>query len=135
MAASDAITVEATARLLLEKAIAYTVEPALTSADVDALMAQATSQDDASADQWTVADLNRMASLGWNWKAGQASALFKTGVGPGKTFELQQQYEHCVQMAAAYGNGTLSVVGSANASSGTRRSGIGSIGLTSVMNS
>ena len=135
MAASDAITVEATARLLLEKAIAYTVEPALTSADVDALMDQATSQDDDGADQWTVADLNRMASLGWNWKAGQASAEIKVGAGPGKTFESQQVYDHCREMEAAYANGSLSVVGSANASTGTRRSGIGSIGLTSVMNS
>lgn len=135
MAASDAITVEATARTLIEKATAYTVEPALTSADIDMLVQMATSQDTAGADQWTVADLNRMASLGWNWKAGTASAKFKAGVGPGKTFELQQQYEHCVQMAAAYGNGTLSVVGSADASTGARRSGIGSIGLTSVMNS
>ena len=134
MAASDPITDLATARSLIEKATAWTADPALTEADVDMLVTLATTQDDAGADQWTVADLNRVASLGWNWKAGTASQEIKVGVGSGKTFESQMVYDHCLQMAAAYGNGSLSVVGSENASTGTRRSGIGSIGLTSVMN-
>lgn len=135
MAATDPIAVEATARRLIEKATAWDAAPALAAADVDLLLAMATSQDGAGGDQWTVADLNRVASLGWNWKAGTASAQFKAGVGPGKAFDLQMQYDHCVQMAAAYGSGALSVVGSADASDGTaaRRSRIGSIGLTSVM--
>ncbi len=133
MAATDPITVEATARSLIERATAHDVTPVLATADVDMLVTLATSQDEASSDQWTIADLNRVVSLGWNWKAGAASASFKVGVGPGKTFELQQQYEHCLQMAAAYGNGSLSVIGSADASTGTRRTGIGSVAMTSVM--
>ena len=136
MAASDAITVEATARTLIENSTAWDTSPALTTAQVDILLGMAQSTNAiTSATEWTVSDLNRVVSLGWSWKSGIASALFKTGVGPGKTFDLQDQYNHCVQMSTWYGDGTLSVVGSANASDGTRRSGIGSIGLTSVMNS
>src|SRR5690606_27285874 len=94
----------------------------------------ATSQDDASADQWTVSDLNRVVSLGWNWKAAAAADESKTGVGPGKTFELQQVYDHCLQMAAAYANGSLSVVGSADVSDGTStRRTSGSVQLATVL--
>ena len=135
MAASDAITDAGEAQALIEDASAWDQTPALTAEQITRLVTRATSEDDAGADQWTVADLNRVVSLAWSWKAGIAASSFEAGVGPGKTFKLQQQYDHCVQMAGWYGNGTLSVVGSANASTGTRRSGIGSIGLTSVMNS
>lgn len=136
MAATDPITNEVQAQTLIENAVAWDTDPVLTADQVALLLSMAASTDDEGADQWTVSDLNRVVSLGWNWKAAATASSFKVGVGPGKTFDLQQQYEHCLQMAAAYGNGTLSVVGSADASDGTAKLGakIGTLTMTSVMN-
>lgn len=138
MAANDAITTAEQAQALIEKATAAGEKPALSSGDIALLVTMAASTNDDDATVYTVADLNRMASLGWQWKAGAASSQFKVGVGPGKSFELNQIYEHCTQMAASYASGQLSVIGSVDVDDGTgapgRRASIGSIGITSVMN-
>lgn len=122
------ITDQATARTLIERAIAWNSDPALTTVDVDTLLSMAESTNaTTSATEWTVADLNRVASLGWSWKAGIASASFSAGVGPGKTFELQQQYDHAMQMSELYAAGHRSVVGSVNVDDGTGRPTTGGI--------
>ena len=129
------------ARQLLDNAISPTTLPVLTTEQVDALMENVAVSlaDDGVTPQYTAADLNRAASLGWQWKAAAASAQFDAGVGPGKSFTLSQLYDHCMQQSALYGSGQLSVVGSVDVDDGTGKPGtytrIGSIGLTSVMNS
>ena len=127
------ITDQAIARTLIERAVAWSSEPALTADDVTTLLTMAESTNVTSGlPEWTVADLNRVASLGWSWKAGIASASFSASVGPGKTFELQQQYDHALQMSELYAAGQRSVVGSMNVDDGTGRPttrGIASVGL------
>lgn len=136
MAATDPITVETKARSLIEKSTRHNVDPVLATTEIDLLLEMAASDDGNGGTHYTVADLNRVVSLGWSWKAATASQEIKVGVGPGKTFESQMAYDHCVQMMHWYSNGTLSVVGSADASDGTsqNRSRIGSVTLSSVMN-
>lgn len=126
------------ARELLENAISPDTMPTLTTAQVDSLMTNVAVSDNAGTPEYTAADLNRAASLGWQWKAAAASAQFDAGVGPGKSFTLSQLYAHCMQQSALYGSGQLSVVGSVDVDDGTGKPGayttIGRIGLTSVMN-
>lgn len=126
------------ARELLENAISPSTTPTLTTAQVDALMDNVAVSDNDGTPQYTASDLNRAASLGWQWKAAVASAQFDAGVGTGKTFTLSQLYDHCMQQSALYGSGQLSVVGSVDVDDGTGKPGtytsIGRIGLTSVMN-
>lgn len=134
------ITDAAFARQLLENAISPDTTPTLTETQVDALMTNVAASDDGDGGtHYTAARLNRAASLGWQWKAAAASAQFDAGVGAGKTFTLSQLYDHCMQQSALYGSGGLSVVGSVDVDDGTGKPGrytrIGSIGLTSVMNS
>jgi hypothetical protein len=65
------------------------------------------------------------AGHGWMLKAGRLKDSVKVGVGTGKTFELQQEFDHCLTMAANFGVGPM-----ATATSGSGgRSGIGSIGV------
>lgn len=139
MAATDPITDPVQALALLENAISPTTLPVLTEAQVTTLVDTiAASDDGAGGTQYTPADLNRAASLGWQWKAAAASAQFEAGVGTGKSFKLQQVYDHCMQMSAAYGAGLMSVVGSVDVDDGTgapgRTARIGTLGITSVMN-
>lgn len=136
--AVDPITDAALARQLLESAISPDTMPTLTSEQVDALMTNIAASEDMLGTLYLPADLNRAASLGWQWKAAAASSQFDVGVGTGKTFDLSQLYAHCMNMAAMYGSGQLSVVGSVDVDDGTGRpkpsARIGSVGMTSVMN-
>ena len=122
--AADPLTDAVVARRLLERAVLYDQKPVLTTEEIDDLMLVATSQDDDDADQWTDADLNGAASLGWQWKAGKVAGNFTVGLKDGVKFNREQVHAHCLQMAADYLLGEASVLGTPR-----RRSGLASIRL------
>jgi hypothetical protein len=116
----------ATARLLLEDALALATKPTLTTAQVDRAFALASSLDtDGVTVLYTAANLNRSAAWGWNVKSGLVSDKYDLGAGSGVSLTRDQWFQHCMTMAAMYGSGAMSVTGTS-----TRRSGIGSIALT-----
>jgi hypothetical protein len=108
------------ARALLEQALAMTTQPTLSSDQVDLLMALAVS----TTDTYTAAALNNAAARGWMWKAGLTSANYDIGGQGGAKLSESQWFDHCQQMAAAYGSGALSVTGEFRSGRG-----IGTIGL------
>lgn len=114
---------EATARGLLERAIAHTSKPALTTEDVDLLMARAIDEEGA----YSVARLNAAAALGWSWKEALTVERFDLS-GSGSSLDLSQWHQHCKQMAADYQFGRRSVDGVSR-----RRSGIGSVEVVGVL--
>jgi hypothetical protein len=104
-----------------------TVAPVLSGDDLAALLAryaETTDADDLEPDDegWTPtyseSGLRTAAGKGWMVKAGRLKDSVKVGVGTGKTFELQQEFEHCLTMAASFGVGPQAVP------PGTGRSGI-----------
>lgn len=119
------------ARRLLDAALGGL--PALEPERMDDLMLLATSLDESGSVQYTERDLNRAASLGWQWKAGLTANQYDLGGGSGKTLDRSQWFDHCMRMAAGYADGAFSVMGSPNASDGTRRSGIGVIAVGSSL--
>ena len=126
------ITDEAFTRRMLEAALGG--EPALTAARIDDLMILAVSLDENQQPVYTEGDLNRAASRGWQDKASLTADQYDLGGGQGKTLDRSQWHKHCMTMAASYAVGTFSVLGGGgNVAGGTRRGGIGVIGLTSSM--
>ena len=128
--ATDPVTVEATARTLLERSVAWESVPVLTTAEIDDLLDLASSENDAEAIVYTGRDLNRAASIGWQWKAGKVASYFTTALPEGMKFNREQVYEHCIQQSVGYANGSLSVIGT---SLPGRHAGISSIHLVSTM--
>lgn len=124
--ATDPVTVEATARTLLERAVAWDSAPELTSDEIDDLLILAESVDDDDATVYAGNDLNRAASVGWQWKAGKVAGYFTTALPEGMKFNREQVYEHCLTQSAGYAIGSLSVLGT---SLSGNRAGIRSIGL------
>lgn len=51
-------------------------------------------------------DLNRAVGLCWLSKAALVAAQYEVSVGSGKTFKRDQQWKHCMDMAASYGVGS-----------------------------
>lgn len=49
--------------------------------------------------------LSFAAGNGWLWKAAKVAAQYEVSVGSGKTFKRDQQWVHCMDMAASYGVG------------------------------
>lgn len=109
---------EATARTLLERAIAHASKPALSEADVDTLMAVAASEDALGATIYTSAGLNRAAATGWSWKAGLTADQIEIKGSNGKALSLEQWHDHCVGREAAFASGAMTVDGA-----GSRRRG------------
>lgn len=124
--ATDPLTDAVLARTLLERAVAWQTAPVLTTQEVTDLLALALTDG-----AYGGADLNRAASLGWQWKAGKTAGDFTVSLEGGMKFSREQVYAHCMEMAAKYATGELSVLGTSLA--GRRRSGIGVIGLVSTM--
>jgi hypothetical protein len=111
------------------------VAPVLSSIDLDMLLYRHARTTDADLlepddDDWTPtyseSGLRAAAGNGWMLKAGRLKDSVKVGVGTGKTFELQQEFEHCLTMAASFGVGPSAT---ATSGSGGGRSGIGAIGV------
>lgn len=125
--AIDPLTDPIQARTFLERATAAATKPALTSDEVMDLVVVASSLNDVLETVYTGTDLNRAAALGWQWKAGKVAGDFTTALEGGMKFNREQVYAHCMDQAARYATGTLSVIGSTV--SGRQRSGIGSISL------
>ncbi len=117
---ADAVT----ARALLEDALALTTKPTLAAAQVTRAFSLASSLNAAGEVIYISADLNRAAAWGWNIKAGLTSDQYDLGGGDRK-LTRDQWFQHCMTMAAMYSSGAMSVTGTS-----TRRSGIGSIALT-----
>ena len=124
--ATDPLADAALARSLLERAVAWQTAPALTAQEVTDLLALAD-----TAGTYGGTDLNRAASLGWQWKAGRVTKNYAQSLGDGVKFSREQVYAHCMEQAAKYATGELSVLGTSLA--GRRRSGIGVVGLVSTM--
>lgn len=72
--------------------------------------------------------LNRAAATGWSWKMSLQAEKYDLGGGQGRTLDRSQWFAHCEHMRGMYASGAASVIGGS-----TRRSGIGSIGLTTVL--
>lgn len=123
------ITDEAFAERLLRYSLDG--EPALSEEQIADLMQIAVSLNDVFVPEYTEANLNRAASLGWQFKSALTAKQFD--VGGSKTADRSQWHKHCVQQAADFADGTKSVLGGDNVAGGTRRSGIGVISLTSSM--
>lgn len=73
---------------------------------------------------WTPTfNLGRAAAEGWRWKAGKVVDQYAVGLGTGKTFARNQQYQMCMQQAAAFGGagGGIGSVRLAGRGSGRRR--------------
>jgi len=117
------------ARRMLELALGVTTKPALDPVVVDDLMMIAVTMSDAgNPDIYTGAGLNRAASIGWQAKSALTSDQYDLGGGSGITLDRSQWFAHCMTMAALFGSGGRGVLDGGG--TGTRRSGIGSIGLT-----
>lgn len=114
----------ATARALLEDALAWETAPVLTEEQVDRAFALASSLDDDSNTVYLTANLNKAAAWGWNVKAAIATADFETLKAASGATLSRDLADHCKSMALAYGTGSLSVTGDS-----TARGGIRSIGL------
>ncbi len=125
------ITDEAYAERMLKGALGG--QPELSDPQIADLMTLATSQSEDGADVFTEYDLNRAASLGWQWKSGIVTNQYDLGGGAGKTLDRSQWFNHCMRMAAGYADGTYSVLGAPGVAGGKRKVGIGVIGLTSPM--
>ena len=125
------ITDEAFARRMLEAALGG--EPQLTAERIDDLMILAVSLNEVFEAVYTEGNLNRAASRGWQDKVALTADQYDIGGGAGKTLDRSQWQAHCYRMAAAYADGTFSVLGGGgNVAGGTsRKGGIGVIGLTS----
>ncbi len=126
--AADPVMDAALARRLLERAVAASAAPTLTTAEVDDLMGQAVSLDADGFAVYTGLDLNRAASTGWTWKAGKVSPQTTVDVADVVKVNREQVFQHCIKMAADYLLGIASVLG---APQGARRGRITSIRLTS----
>ena len=124
------ITDATDARTLLERAIAATSQPALSTSDVDLLLRLAESVDANGATVWTVDALNASAATGWTWKAGLTAENYDLGGGAGVALNESQWHKHCLGMARGYGSGEFSVTG---ASPSTARGTIGSIVQTTAV--
>jgi len=122
-----ALTDETTARGLLERALAMDTKPTLAVSDVDLLFQLATTEIDALP-TWTATDLNRVAAIGWNWKAGLTSDKFDLGGGGGKYLKQGDWHTHCREMANAYATGQMGVLDGGTGSGG---SGIESVAVIS----
>lgn len=120
-----ALTNPLTARDLLERALAMDTKPALASSDVDLLFQLATTEVD-GVPTWTGADLNKVAAIGWNWKAGLTSDKFN--IGGNRSLSLSDWHKHCKEMANAYATGQMGVLDGGTGSGG---SGIESIAVIS----
>ena len=96
----------ATARALLERAVQWEDAPALTSAEVDDLLALAETDG-----AYPAAALNQAAATGWGWKAGKVAGDFALSLEGGVKFSREQVYAHCLGMVDAYLSGRASVVG------------------------
>lgn len=102
-------------------------EPQLSDEQIADLMLRATSLGPGAVSQYTERDLNRAASLGWQWKASLTADQYDLGGGPGKTLDRSQWFAHCMAMTVGYADGTFSVLGSPNVATGTPGRGIGVI--------
>lgn len=103
---------EAEARERLERKVAHDIEPILSAADVDDLLEQSKRPDAAglspSDPDWTPTfDVDAGAALGWEVKAGRASAAFDFGE-DGQRFNRSQMHEQCMAMAVHYRRGSAS---------------------------
>lgn len=110
-------------------------EPQLSEEQIADLMVNATSiatVDGLIVSQFTERDLNRSASVGWQWKAAITANQYDLGGGAGKTLDRSEWHKHCIQQSVWFADGTYSVLGGSNVAGGSsRKGGIGVIGLTS----
>jgi len=112
----------ATARALLEDAIALTTAPLLVTAQVDRAFALASSlASDGVTIQYLPGDLNKAAAWCWNVKAGMVTDKYDVNPGAGASLRRSQVATECLAMAKAYASGALTVTGT--------KSGIRPIGL------
>lgn len=129
--ATDPLTSEADARTFLERAVAHTTVPVLSPDEVDDLVRLAGTLTDDLTMEYSGVDLNRAASLGWQWKAGKVASDFTVSLTDGMKFNRAEVYEHCMVMSADFALGRKSVLGTSLP--GRSRSGIGSVTLVSTM--
>lgn len=108
-------------------------EPELSDNHMADLMALATSKSEDDEDIFTELDLNRAASLGWQWKSGLTANQYDLGGGQGKTLDRSQWFNHCMRLAAGFADGTFSVLGSHTVAGSPSPKGIGVIGLTTSL--
>ena len=115
----------ATARLLLEDALALTTKPTLETEQVDRAFGIASSLDtDGVTVIYTAADLDRAAVWGWNVKAGLTSDQYDLGGQGGSKLTRSQWQAACERMADRFNVGRSSVTGE------TLRSGRGIASIT-----
>ncbi len=115
---------DVTARALLEAALALDSTPTLATATVDMVFDLAASLDADEETVYLASDLNKSAALGWNLKAGLTADAYDIGGGNGKYLTRSQWFEHCKQMAQAYGSGQMSVTGDSTLKGGIRVAGL-----------
>ncbi len=118
----------AEARARIEDDVQWQADPALTTPEVDRLLARARVVDAAGvapggtgyADPYTAASLDRAVALGWEWKAGRlAGEAFDVSGDVGA--KLSQQIANCERMADRFAR-----------RAGTGRAVVGSVGVTTV---
>ncbi|MDQ3540128.1 MAG: hypothetical protein M3440_05520 [Chloroflexota bacterium] len=97
------------ARRMLERAIAMQTKPTLDTAAVDDLMTIALSTG-TGGDPILGSDLNKAASIGWQWKSSLTSDQYNLGGGAGKTLTRDQWFSHCMSLAAQYAIGAHGVI-------------------------
>lgn len=106
---------EAEARALLEDGTQWQSDPALTSAEIDRLLARARVTDlygvepDGSGyvDTWTVASVNAQIAAGWNMKSGRfASSAFDVKAGDVEA-KRSQKLAALRAQARSYGGGSI----------------------------
>ncbi len=122
------------ARAELDDLLQWQSAPALTSQEVDRLFARVALAADVAGylpgdsgytPTYTSRAIGVQVGFGWKMKAGKVAGQYEVGVGSGKTFKRDQQYQMCVRQAALYGAGS-------GTATGTAGGGIGSLPLGSA---
>jgi hypothetical protein len=98
---------EAVALTRLRAMTAYDQAPTLSDEDLTALLDLAKLADSAGlapseADWVPTYDLNRAAAEGWRWKAAQLAGSHFDFSADGATYNRQQLYTNCLEMARRY---------------------------------
>lgn len=112
------------AERVLRQATQAAVAPVLTDEEIEDLLWRARVTDSTGlliddllwTPTYSVSELDAAAGRGWMVKASKVKDKIKVGIGTGLTFEDQQEYDHCIDMAERYGftgggSGGLSSVG------------------------
>lgn len=91
---------------LIQNAIGYGSTPELEDEQIEQLVSLAMPTGEGTSET-----LQRAAIVGWGWKSALLANQYDLKAASGASLTRHQWFDHCIQMAAAYRSGALSVDG------------------------